>query len=51
MRYSNNRFYRDMFQNEVERAIKRLETTEPKTKFNLWLLFLNFLSQAFMILA
>ncbi len=43
MKYSNNRFYRDMFQTEVEKAIKKIETEELKS--NLWIKFKKFIKK------
>lgn len=50
MKYSNNRFYRDMYAQEVNKVIRNLEETKIKTKINFWKMFLNFIKKIKLVL-
>lgn len=50
MKYSNNRFYRDMYAQEVNKVIKNLDENKIKPKRNLWKTFLNFIKKIKLVL-
>jgi hypothetical protein len=50
MKYSNNRFYRDMYAQEVNKVIMNLEETQIKPKRNLWKMFLNLIKKIKLVL-
>jgi len=50
MKYSNNRFYRDRLEKEVNKAIKNLDENKIKPKRNLWKLFLNLIKKIKLVL-
>jgi hypothetical protein len=50
MKYSNNRFYRDSLEQEVDKVIKNLDKKEIKQKENFWKMFLSFIKKIKLVL-